>query len=378
MADANINKEVLKWARESLSLSVDDAARKLVVTVDTIEAWESGTLKPSISKLYKIAELYRRPFAVFFFPAPPEAFKPIRDFRRFPDNIPPDSEQEFLLRREILRAHSRRLVAIDLYALNDDEPKPFELSGRIGEDPQSLAVRIRQYFEISTDHDRYLTGYGWLNHWKKILEANGVLIFQTTKIALSTMRGACIHGDILPVILINSNDSENGRIFSMFHELVHLVVGQGGISNFTTSDQHGFDPIEIFCNQVAAEVLVPSESLINEPVVRQHKGSEWTDVELTRLSNKYGVSQEVILRRLLTLNKTSQEFYRQFRSRPRQNKKSTGGTYYYNVLARNGRLLIGLALSSYQNNKLDAASFYDATQVKASSIEKLIKVYGGI
>ena len=64
--------------------------------------------------------------------------------------------------------------------------------------------------------------------------------------------------------MVNPKDSPYGRIFTMIHELVHIAIGESVIQNtdFEATPPSNLDPIEVFCNQVAAEVLVPEDELL--------------------------------------------------------------------------------------------------------------------
>ena len=373
--NALINPQMLIWARTTLSLQIPLAAEKIGVKTETLELWEKGDEFPTITQLYKIASVYKRPFAVFYFPAPPKHFRPLKDFRKFQKQYLLSENDEYILQKELLLFQRKREIAIDLYEqLEIDAPK-FILKDTIQQSPQILAAKIIKYLGINhKEIENINPGYDALNYWKKHLEKNGILVFQTTGVPLNTMRGACVAKDILPVIIINSNDTKNGRIFSLLHELVHIVLREDGISNFRYSERKLYEQIEVFCNQVAAEVLVPSDMLLNNPVVGNHRAGNdnWSISELNSLSRFFCVSQEVILRRLLTLGKTTTSFYEGFRSTYAEEKKeSSGGDYYRNIIAKNGVLYLNLALQGYYQNILTSSSLSDFLQIKMSNLPKL-------
>ncbi|MBT7825697.1 MAG: ImmA/IrrE family metallo-endopeptidase [Bacteroidetes bacterium] len=248
--------------------------------------------------------------------------------------------------------------------------------GTLNQSPEKLAGKIIEYLGVNHNEVAEIKpGYDALNYWKKLLESKGILVFQTSGVPLHIMRGACVAKEILPVIIINSNDTQNGRIFSLFHELVHIVLREDGISNFRYSDRNLYDPIEVHCNQTAAEVLVPTTTLLESLVVCSHNmgNALWEAEELQKLSNRFCVSREVILRRLLTLGRTTNNFYRDYRDNQDfgTKKKSTGGDYYRNKIAKNGGLYLNLVLQGYYQEKLTASTFWDCTQIKVSNLAKL-------
>jgi len=374
--NAHINHEMLIWAREMIKLSIELAAKKIGVKMERLESWEKGEAFPTVKQLYKIANVYKRPFALFYFPIPPKHFKPLKDFRKFHHQYTFTENEEYVLQKELLLFQQKRQIALDLYEQLDTDAPQFKLKGTVNQSSEKLAGKIIQY--IGINHNEVVDikpGYDALNYWKKLLESRGILVFQTSGVPLHIMRGACVAKDILPVIIINSSDTQNGRIFSLFHELVHIVLRENGISNFRYSDRKLYDQVEVYCNQTAAEVLVPTHTLLESLVVRSHNSheSQWTADELRKLSHRFCISREVILRRLLTLGRTTNAFYQDYRDNQTYGTKkvSFGGDYYRNKIAKNGGLFLNLVLQGYYQEKLTAPSFWDYTQIKVSNLAKL-------
>ena len=373
---AHINKDILVWARTYLKLSVPLAAEKIGVNQEKLELWEKGDAYPSIKQLYKIAQVYKRPFALFYFPTPPKHFKLLKDFRKFHHQFLSTENEEYILQKELLLFQQKRQIALDLYEQLETEATQFKIKGTVDEATEKLAKKIAGYLSINySEIINTNPGYDALNYWKKLLESKGILVFQTTGVPLHIMRGACIAKEVLPVIIINSNDTQNGRIFSLFHEVAHIVLREDGISNFRYSDKDLYDKIEVYCNQFAAEVLVPSELLLKTDVVQDHNRNDasWLSNEINQLSSRFCVSQEVILRRLLTLRRTNNSFYQNFRNNQdfEKKKKSSGGDYYRNVIAKNGVLFLHLALQWYYQDKITSSSLSDFIQIKISNLSKL-------
>lgn len=357
-----------------MKLSIELASKRIGIKQEKLEEWEKGESKPTIKQLYTIAKIYQRPFAVFYFPKPPKHFKPLKDFRKFDLTYALVEEEEYQLQKEILLFQRKREQALELYELLDRDFKEFKLKLRSTDNPSKAAKKICDYLKIN--HKEIANtdpGYDALNYWKKFLQEKGILIFQTSRVPLNIMRGACIAEQILPVIIINSNDSQNGRIFTLFHELTHLALREDSISNFRYSNKADYDKIEVFCNQVAAEILVPEELVLRNSIVAGKKSQRWTSEEIRNLSRLFCVSEEVIYRRLLTLRRTTKLEYQNFRDsfKQRPKKKSSGGDYYRNVIAKNGRHFLELALQGYYQEKVTASNLFDYTKVKLSNLKSL-------
>ena len=86
----------------------------------------------------------------------------------------------------------------------------------------------------------------------------------------------------------------HGGIFTLLHELTHIMLKEGGICDFHDAD------VEAYCNRVAGAALFPQESLLRSPTVRNHRGNDpnWSDAELRDLSRRFGGSREAALVRL--------------------------------------------------------------------------------
>jgi len=309
--NALVTPALLEWARTSIGLSLDEAARRSQVKKERLEKWENGGLQPTINQARNAAELYKRPLAVFYLPEPPKDFSAMRDFRRFPGDIIP--ETSYPLHVEIRLTQQRREIVIELLDELGIEAKEFTHIAT-SKSAEAVASQARNLLDIPLQEQ-----FGWkdsrtaLANWKSGLSRLGVLVFETRSVPvvpISEMRGFSISEEIAPAVVVNSADALNGKIFTLLHEFTHILLNSGGICNLrevnvAVEEQQ----IEMFCNQVAGLVLVPSEDLLNEGVVKQHIGNSWSDEELQSLARKYSVSRDVILRRLLMLGKTTNTFY---------------------------------------------------------------------
>ena len=370
---ALIKPTLLKWARESLNLPIEKAAQKIGVDVSKITAWEAGALTPTIAQLRKAAAAYKRPLAVFFLSEPPRDFEALRDFRRLPDQLYNEPTPELNL--EIRRAHLRRETALELAAgLGIDFPRI-----RVGranlQDPNRLAQEARQLLGVSLQQqcvwrDRYEALHGWIG----ALERSGVLVFQTSAVSLDEMRGFSISAVPFPVIVVNAKDSPRGRVFTLVHEFAHLLINRGGLCDLhtTTRAQSQEEETEVFCNQVAGCFFLPEGAFLREPIVTSKtRRAPWEESEIRELAEKYSVSQEVVLRRLLTLGRITESFYRQRRQEllepyKREAARGQGGyAPYHLVKVRDlGRAFIRLVLEAYHTETINSSDVAEMLGVR--------------
>ena len=361
---ALITPEVLKWAREKrIKLEIDYAAKKLKIDMEHLEAWENGTEQPTFAQLKKIAKLYRTHISIFYLPEPPIDFQTLTDYRVLPEQIAIDEEQVYRLNANIVEAYERREMLIELYELLEQPTPEITLNVEGGTDQKRAAEKITEFLAFNRAQLQQANDpYAALKFWKQTVEAKGVLVCQTSvnthlSVELETVRGFCIAQKPFPVIVVNPKDSPYGRIFTLIHELVHIALGESVIQNtdFEEENTPNLDPIEVFCNQVAADVLVPENELL------ETVNLEMLEEDLPRISKFFHVSPEVIMRRLLTLRKISRRNYYMYRNRQlamyRNAPARTGGAvpYHNRLLNTSGEYFARTAFTAYYEQKITRA-----------------------
>jgi Zn-dependent peptidase ImmA (M78 family)/transcriptional regulator with XRE-family HTH domain len=352
---AHINPAMADWARMTANITVEAAAKRLGIKVERLLSWETGTDNPSIPQLRSLAKLYHRPIAAFYLPAPPRNFTVAKDFRRLPDQ-PPIAYSTALL-FAIRVADYRRDVVLALEP--ETPPVNFVGSATADERGEVLASRARGLLGVSLEDQRaWKDQYAALNGWKNGLEELGVLVFHFSGVDPHEVRGFSLCERVLPVIALNGADAPNGRVFTLIHEMGHLLLGEGGSCDLAELSHPSAPvlPVEAFCNAFAGAMLVPGDALVVDPVVaRAAATSTWTDEDLDRLATRFRVSREVLLRRLLTLGRTSLDFYQRWRaSLPTEHKQKAKGRPGVAVMAVRdvGKPFARLVIDAYRSNML--------------------------
>jgi Zn-dependent peptidase ImmA (M78 family) len=310
--EALVEPDILRWARATAGLSVDEAAHSLQTRPEKVQAWEEGEEHPSMAQLRRMATTYRRLLSDFYLPRPPEDDPLPHDFRRLPGEVA--FRYSKALRYQLRLARQRRALALDFAAeLDTDIPV---LSGRLqlNDDTEATGAALRQLLGVTLAAQRTWrdarTSY---NAWRATIERAGMLVFQASGIAPGEMLGFSLPDRPLPVIGVNRKLHPNGRTFTLLHESVHVFLGQSSICDIEEGQLRPPEEqrTEVFCNAVAAAALVPREALLSEGLVSAHpaRPRDWSEDELGSLGRVFGVSNEVVLRRLLTFGRTSQAFY---------------------------------------------------------------------
>ena len=193
------------------------------------------------------------------------------------------SQKSPTLTLAIREAISRRKIFLELMEDMHHSSVSFSQFRLNSKDIHKLANHLRTMLEIDLKEQKtwlYHNGqkdtahYNFINQWKDQISSKlGVLIFEIPRLPLSEMRAMCIYFDKHPIILLNSADSPNGRIFSLFHELTHLVLGESAICDVDKNNSK-----EWLCNSVAAQFLVPADDLLQNPIVLKNNSKEGSPV----------------------------------------------------------------------------------------------------
>lgn len=387
-ARADIDPLLLRWARESIGYSIEEAAAKLRLSggVDQLEAWEDGDGGPTVAQLRKAAQVYRRPLAVFFLPEPPRDFQAMHDFRRVPGSEAGRWSPN--LRSAVIRAGEQREALRELAAILGDDPSPVP-EVAISEDTDAVAARVRALIGIPLEEQvRWGRPDVALKTWIGAVEATGVLVLQAQRIDVEEMRGFALSDDSVAVIVLNGADSRRGRVFTLIHEFVHVVLHSSGVCDLFPIEEarSEVDRTEVFCNQVAASVLLPKDEFLADRLVADREGEDWDDLLLKQLQDRYSVSREVILRRLLTLGKTTFRFYQEKREefikeyKDLKEKRRAGKkprVPYYRLKVRDlGRPYVELALDAYRGRAISTSEAADYLDVPVRGIERIEQEVG--
>lgn len=374
--EALVKPDLLVWAREEAGLSPEAAAKKISIKPDRLLACERGEARLTVNQLRSLSNAYKRPLAFFFLPQPPPKPATLHDFRRLPDEQIESASPK--LRLEIRRAKYRRRVSLNLFNELGEAPPRFTATANLSMNPEAVAEQIRGLLNISQQQQYDFDGeYPALHAWRNAIEHSGIMVFQATGVKRNEMRGFSISENPLPVIVVNNKDAPQARVFSMLHELSHVMLRAGGLCNLEEKQE-----IEVFCNRVAGAVLVPQEWLLSEPVVREHgRRAEWSDLVISSLARRYTVGREVILRRLLIAGHTTQDFYQRKRFeylKEFENRKSEGGGPPPDVRAVSyaGRMFVQLVLESFHQDKITASDVSDYLEVglkHLKNVERLVQ-----
>lgn len=364
---------LLGWARRSMRLEVFEAAERANVPQEMLEQWEAGAARPSMAQLRKLADIYKRPVAVFYLAQPPKDFDAMKYLRRVGDAIERAPSPE--LTYQIREAEGRREIIAELALESGEEAPRFAPRAHAAEDPAAWATRIRTELGVSTEEQfSWRDDYAALNAWRSAIERLGILVFQVSGVDVEEMRGFSIFADTFPVIAVNGADVPRARTFSLLHELAHIVLGHGDVDS---SARYWFsnDDVERFCNDVAGQVLVPEDLLARHTTLRRGaRANAVAPTDLVHLSTRFRVSEHVILLRLLKTERITETYYRKQQGllalrRPR--KQEGGGSFYRNLVSNLGRPYIRSVLEALNHERISLGDVSDYLGVKVDHLDRV-------
>lgn len=379
--EAIVTPSLMKWAREKAGFDIPIAAGKFKRPESDIIGWENGTKYPSLAQAREACRIYRRSLAVFFLPEPPEDFDTLRDFRL----LPSDEERNYspalalLLRQVFARQEWAREFLID----EGEEKVAFVGSATSQDNPLNLARTIRNTLGVTLENQARCRGHREaLNLWINHIEGKGIYVCRQGKVEPKEARGFALADPYAPFVFVNSSDALSAQIFTLLHEVVHLWINQPGISNLVGLDENiNTQDLEIerFCNKAASEILVERNSF--NVFWNSSTGNLAERIEKT--SRRFWVSEEVIARRLadqqvisleqyLTLRKGYAERWQAYRK-----KSKGGGSYYLNMVARNGRFFTRLVIGAYNSARLTGRDASFLLGAKLGHFTKLYAEAGG-
>lgn len=375
---AKINSAMMKWAREYAGFTHGHEERLPKDIKSKYEAWEKGENSPTWNQLREVSKKYHIPTAFFFMDCPPnfDNLPNMINYRKLVADSIYETNSPNLI-NNIRKSETRREIYLDLLNELNEDILLFKVP-KLEHDTKIFSNYIREILGISlsTQKSWYkeVNHYNFLNKWKEVLnEKLGVLIFETEGVLLEEMRALCIFHEKIPIILLNGKDSVNGRIFSLFHELTHLLLGESAICGDDENTKE-----EIFCNAVAGEFLVPEHDLnisINGVTDLLSYNS------LKKLYNSYEVSEHVILRRLLDANKISRRDYISYINSYEESfskSSGSGGNYLNNMIKYNGKAYYSVILDAYEVGIINSLEFSKFTDLGKKQIPKLQEsFYGG-
>ncbi|MGB4448301.1 MAG: ImmA/IrrE family metallo-endopeptidase [Cloacibacterium sp.] len=369
----NINKELIEWAIIRNGNSLED----FYAQNPMVESWIKGEKFPTVKQLENFTHKVHVPFGYMFLPQPPNETIPLSFFRTGKNSTNKVSLNVFHT-VQIIQDRQNWLTEY-LEELNFPE---LEFVGKfnIKDNYIDIVNDIRNMLKLELDwaskHNKWEEALDYLT--LKIEEAgiivtyNGIVGNNTHRVIdVNECRGFVLVNKKAPFLFINSADAKAAQMFTIIHELAHVWLGKSAgfdNANLLPAD----DPLELLCDKVAAELLVPEIYFIKK----------WeTSQNFNYLSRIFKVSPIVIGRRALDLKLITfprfMQFYNEYMNeiKERKDRQSSGGDFYATTKKRISLRFAAFVNNAVKENKLLYRDAYKLTNMKGETYNKFINEF---
>ncbi|NKJ82706.1 ImmA/IrrE family metallo-endopeptidase [Rhizobium leguminosarum] len=386
-----VNPSILRWARETAGLTLEDAAEKVglgeargVTGSDRLAMLETGDSEPTRPMLLKMAAQYRRPLLTFYLAEPPAVAARGEDFRTLPAEF---AKRDAALVDTLLREVRARQEMVRAVLETEDEATPLDFVASFdqsqGAEALATAIRTRLVFELKTY--RHGSGRGTpkgFAYLRERAEAAGIFVLlignlgsHHSALNVELFRGFAFADPVAPFVVINDQDSEQAWSFTLLHELAHIWLGQTGVSGGRPASA-----IETFCNDVAGRILLPTAEIAQEPSL-VGAPQEQVIARISAIADARQVSHSMVAYKLYREGIIDQEtwsavttVFRQqwLRNRAAQRdraRENEGGPSYYTVKRHKlGNRLVELSRRMLAEGALSPSKAAAILGVKASNV----------
>jgi Zn-dependent peptidase ImmA (M78 family) len=366
--ELNINANMLTWAITRAGYELHE----FTIKVPNIQKWLKGEKKPTVKQLEDFSKKVHLPFGYLFLSEPPKEKLPIPFFRTNstqPTKVSLNIYDTILLmqqRQDWLRDYLKDNEFDTLSFVGKYKNRPY-ITEIVADIRKTLGLQENWASESKTWQDAldFLTQQ--IEDKGIIIVFNGIVENNThRKIPVDECRGFVLVDSMAPFMFINNADSKSAQMFTIVHELAHIWIGHSAGFDFRKL-QPAKEPVEILCDKIAAEFLVP-EDIFNiiwgkNPTVKY-------------ASRFFKVSEIVIARRALDTGKITKnkfyEFYEEYSNREFAKKENQrpGGDFYATTRKR-----LSITFASHINNAVKSGKLlyrdaYKLTSLKGDTFQK--------
>lgn len=367
----NINKEIIEWAIIRNGNSLEDFYNQNSI----VESWIKGEKKPTVKQLENFTHKVHVPFGYMFLTHPPEENISLPFFRTI--NNVNNNKVSLNVYHTIQIIEDRQNWLTDYLHELDFSDLDFVGKFDISDEYTTIVNDIRNTLQLELDwaskHNTWELALDFL--CTKIEEAgiivtfNGIVGTNTRRVIdVSECRGFVLVNNKTPFLFINSSDAKAAQMFTLIHELAHVWLGKSaGFDNENLLPAE--DPLEILCDKIAAEFLVPEINLLKK----------WqTTQNFTTLSRIFKVSPIVIGRRALDLKLINKNHFLTFYNgymndfRLKKESQNSGGNFYATAKKRTSIRFASFVDNAVKDNKLLYRDAYKLTNMKGDTYNKFV------
>ena len=355
-----ITSDMWRWACERAGFNPVE----LTDRIPQLLSWIAGETKPTLKQAEDFAKTVHVPIGYLFLTTPPAEPIPIPDFRTVGNQHIPKPSPDLL--DTIYICQQRQEWFQEYVRMAGEDPYPFVGAASLTDNIEATATSMRNAlgFDVATRR----TMHTWEEALRKFIEQaddSGVLVMVNGVVGNNNhrrldpeeFRGFALADPLAPLVFLNGADTKSGQMFTLAHELAHIWIGQSALSDIEPIGTSSYQ-VETWCNQVAAEMLVPMAELAQE-----YRRANRLEDEILRLARVFKVSTLVVLRRVYDAGHLSQrvywDAYHEELDRLLAIPRGSGGNFYFTQAARvSKRFARALVASTLEGQTLHRDAFH--------------------
>ncbi len=380
MNRAKIKPELLRWACERSRIDKTE----LDVRFPQLRAWVQGEKQPTFRQLEIFARTTHTPIGFLFLPEAPEEKLPLRDFR----TTAGESSRPSADLLDTVYAMQRRQQWLRQERIDSDAGTVDVVgSARLIDDPVAIGQEMRRMLGFENGWASRVSSWeSAVSELRQAIERIGITVVingvvgnnTSRKLDVREFRGFAVIDAHAPLIFVNGADSKSAQMFTLAHELAHVWLGSEGegVSGFDGIFP-GSGRIETFCDQAAAEFLVPAREMKEK--WKEVRGASDPFVQAARF---FKVSPVVAGRRAMDLRLVNREtffqFYRDYTGQQQQREKGAGGggDFYNNQNTRIGKPFALSVIHAALEGRLSFKEAYALTDLHGGAFQEYARRLG--
>lgn len=383
IVNVNIQPAIISWALSQTS--EEKLGTKLV---DNIKHWLDGTKSPTFNQIEDFSKKSHIPLGYFFLQTPPieqisllkyrtlDSIQLTNPSRNLIDTIHDmEAVQEWMVNYRKEWNYDTISIVGSLKGITDISV----IADTIRKD---LGLNIEWYKDCGNPSEAFNKVRGLLEECGIVVMMNGIVGKNTHRaLDVNEFRAFAMVNEWAPLIFINGADSAGGRLFSLFHELVHLWIGENDLYNDTKYSANGIKPIEVTCNAVAGALMVPKTVFLEK---WNNNTNDDIHEKIKELARMFRCSSSVIARRALDNKKIDQNVYNMVIADAieayiqTKQEKSSGGDYYRVARSKLDGVFVRALCESVNSGRTSFTEAYRLTNTTSKTFSEVASGLGGV
>lgn len=367
--DIKISEERYLWAIHRNGDTLDSFKKKHPKS--NLPQWITKEKKPTIKQLEDFAQSVNLPFGYLFLENIPNESLPFPMFRGNANK----TDRLDINVYDMVNIVQRRQDWLEDYLQENDVERCKLVASITLDTPISTAVSLLRT-ELSLEDQRWafaLQQDAAVNRLTELLECAGIFITYNgivgnnthRPIKVSECRGFSLANPYAPCIFINSQDAKTAQLFTLIHETAHIMLGIS--AGHADEDAESTDRMEVYCDKVAAEFLVP-ENLLREV---------WNN-RIKDTARKFKVSELVIARRAFDLQLINRDRFFAFLNEYNHRdivpiSRTSGGSFYRTSVKRIGRTFAMHVRNAVNNSQISYTEAYRLTGLYGNTYKSFME-----